>query len=62
MANHAGSLMGIDPRGEVFLRTSVTDFADEVVTVDLESSRYQLNHAPTRNRRWDGVRRMLGGQ
>jgi len=54
--------MGIDPRGEVFLRTSVTDFADEVVTVDLESSRYQLNHAPTRNRRWDGVRRMLGGQ
>lgn len=59
VANHAGTVMGIDPRGEVFLRTAVAEFVDEVVTVDLEADRLQFNHSPTRNRRLPQVLRMM---
>ncbi|UCH62086.1 MAG: carbon-nitrogen hydrolase family protein [Fidelibacterota bacterium] len=59
VSNHAGTVMGVDPTGEVFLRTSVTDFVDEVVTVPLEASCRVFNHKPTRNRRLSAVKRML---
>jgi predicted amidohydrolase len=59
IANHAGTVMGVAPNGEVFLRTSVTTFEDEVVTVTLEAGKRGRNHAPTRNRRWDTVLRLL---
>ena len=59
VANHAGTVMGIDPKGEVFLRTSVTEFVDEIVTVALRADKRQFNHAPTRNRRLPQVLRMM---
>ncbi|UCD36733.1 MAG: carbon-nitrogen hydrolase family protein [Fidelibacterota bacterium] len=59
VSNHAGTVMGVDPTGEVFLRTSVSDFVDEVVTVELEASKRVFNHKPTRNRRLPVVKRML---
>jgi len=59
VANHAGTVMGVDPHGEVFLRTSVTDFVDEIVTVELDKSKRDVNHAPTRNRRLYTVVRLL---
>ena len=59
VANHAGTVMGIEPSGEVFLRTSVSDFVDEVVTVELEADKRIVNHAPSRNRRLATVVRLL---
>ena len=51
VANHAGTVMGVDPTGSVFLRTSKEDFTDEIVTVELKADRRKVNHAPSRNRR-----------
>jgi predicted amidohydrolase len=51
VANHAGTVMGIDPDGEVFLRTSVSDFVDEIVTVELKKEKRRTNHRPSMNRR-----------
>jgi len=62
VANHAGTVMGIAPDGEVFLRTGVTDFVDEVVTVELEAEKRVINHSPTRNRRLATVVRLLQDQ
>ena len=59
VANHAGTVMGVDPDGEVFLRTSVSDFVDEVATVQLAADKRKINHAPTRNRRLRTVVSML---
>ena len=59
VANHAGTVMGVDPRGEVFLRTSVSTFEDEIVTVELKADKRQRNHAPTRNRRPYTLLKML---
>jgi predicted amidohydrolase len=59
VANHAGTVMGIDPDGEVFLRTSVSDFVDEIVTVELKADKRKVNHAPSRNRRLSTVVRLL---
>jgi len=50
-ANHAGTVMGIDPRGEAFLRSAKHDFSDEIVTVELPEARRKINHPPSRNRR-----------
>jgi len=50
-ANHAGTVMGIDPRGDVFLRSAKHDFSDEIVTVELPEARRKINHPPSRNRR-----------
>lgn len=50
VANHAGSVMGIAPDGEVFLRSSKNDFTDEIVTVELRKDRRKINHGPSRNR------------
>lgn len=47
--------MGIDPNGEVFLRTRKRDFTDEVVTVELQGDKRRRNHGPTRNRRLTSV-------
>ena len=59
VANHAGSVMGIAPDGEVFLRTSKSDFTDEIVTVELSKDQRMLNHGPSRNRRLDTVIKLL---
>jgi len=59
IANHAGTVMGIDPSGEVFLRSEAFDLVDEVVTVDLEASKRRINHGPPRNRRLDLVARLF---
>jgi predicted amidohydrolase len=59
VANHAGTVMGIDPDGEVFLRTAVTDFVDEIVTVELKQGKRKVNWPPTRNRRLFTVVRLL---
>jgi predicted amidohydrolase len=61
VANHAGTVMGIDPHGEVFLRTSATDIIDECVTVELRRNRFRFNHSPTRNRRLSNVVRQMEG-
>ena len=62
IANHAGTVMGIDPQGEVLVRTGVSDMVDEVVTVELEAGRRRVNHAPSRNRRLDTVVRLFREQ
>ena len=59
VANHAGTVMGIAPDGEVFLRTFKSDFTDEIVTVKLSKERKIFNHAPSRNRRLDTVIKLL---
>ena len=59
VANHAGTVMGVDPDGEVFLRTSRTDFSNEIVTVELKKEKRRINHAPSRNRRLNTVLELL---
>ena len=59
VANHAGTAMGVAPDGEVFLRSSVSTFEDEVVSVTLDPDRRTVNHGPTRNRRVDTLLRLL---
>jgi predicted amidohydrolase len=59
VANHAGTVMGVDPDGEVFLRTCVSTFVDEVVTVDLQADGRKRDHSPTRNRRLLTILRMF---
>lgn len=59
VSNHAGTVMGIDPDGEVFSRTSKDDFTDEVVTVELKKEKRKVNHAPSRNRRISTVIKLL---
>lgn len=56
VANHAGTVFGVEPDGNVFLRTSVNSFVDEVVTVELKSVKRMINHSPTRNRRLSTVK------
>lgn len=59
VANHAGTVMGVDPTGEVFLRTEATGMDDEVVTVELKADKRRRNHNETRNRRLETVVRLL---
>ncbi|UCH09992.1 MAG: hypothetical protein JSU61_12425, partial [Fidelibacterota bacterium] len=59
VSNHAGTVMGVDPDGEVFLRTGVSEIVDEVVTVELKASRRKVNHGPSRNRRWPVVKQLF---
>jgi len=51
VANHAGTVMGIDPGGNVFLRTGVQTIEEEIVTVTLDPAKRKINHGPSRNRR-----------
>jgi predicted amidohydrolase len=62
VANHAGTVMGVDPAGRVFLRTGVKALGSEIVTVELDPGRRLLNHGPTRNRRLATVIRLLRGR
>ena len=50
VANHAGTVMGVNPAGEIFLKTSVTDFVDEIVTVELDLAKRNVNHRQSQNR------------
>lgn len=59
VANHAGTVMGIEPNGDVFLRTTRTDFSDEIATVELKKEKRRVNHGPTRNRRLGTVIALL---
>ena len=60
VANHAGTVFGVEPNGTVFLRTSATTLADdEIVTVTLEASKRAVNFTPARNRRLPNVISML---
>jgi len=59
-ANHAGTVMAIDPRGEVMLETDRTDFSAEIRTLELDPERLGRSHAPTRNRRLRLFRDLLG--
>jgi predicted amidohydrolase len=59
VANHAGTVMGVAPDGEVFLRSSVSTFEDEIVSVTLDPESRAVNHGPTRNRRVDRLLRLL---
>lgn len=59
VANHAGTVMGVDPDGEIFLRTSKTDFSNEIVTVELKKEKRRINHAPSRNRRLNTILELL---
>jgi predicted amidohydrolase len=58
-ANHTGTVMGIDPNGEVFLRTAKTDFTDELATVELKKGKRKINHSPAQNRRLYTVLHLL---
>ena len=53
VANHAGSVMAIDPRGEIILETERNEFEPEIRSFDIDTSKRGGNHAPTRNRRLD---------
>lgn len=59
IANHAGTVMAINPRGEVILRTEKKDISAEVAHILLKADSLDFNHAPTRNRRLDTVVRLL---
>ncbi|MFC1582471.1 carbon-nitrogen hydrolase family protein [Planctomycetota bacterium] len=58
-ANHAGTIMGIAPGGEVFLRSRIDECVAEAVTVTLEAGLRRTNHGPARNRRPGTVRNIL---
>lgn len=60
VSNHAGTVFGVDPRGEVILRTSATDkFIEEIHTVELKASQRRFNHHPTRNRDYLRLKALL---
>ena len=59
VANHAGTVMCIDPNGDVFLRTSVSEIVDEIVTVELKSTMRKIGHRPTQNRRLPVVKELF---
>eukprot|EP01045_Picozoa_sp_COSAG04_P025071 COSAG04_NODE_3229_length_3024_cov_214.005128_2_plen_149_part_00 len=60
VANHAGTVFGVEPSGTVFLRTSATTLSDdEIVTVELKAEKRAVNFTPARNRRLRDVVAML---
>ena len=60
VSNHAGTVFGVNPNGNVILRTSATDkFIDEIHTVELKASERRFNHHQTRNRNYMKVKAML---
>lgn len=58
-AFHAGTLMGVDPKGEVFLRTSKNKIEDEVISVELKEDCFDNNFGPMRNRRLPFIEKKL---
>jgi len=59
VSNHAGTVFGVDPSGEVFLRSSLTELTDEIVTVELKSAKRRIGHRPSQNRRLSIVRELF---
>ncbi len=59
VANHAGTVMGFDPTGEVFLKTSATEFIDEIVTVDIDLNKRVKNHQTSQNRQPNLLLRLI---
>ena len=60
VSNHAGTVFGVNPNGNVILRTSATDkFIDEIHTIELKASERRFNHHSTRNRNYMKVKAML---
>ncbi|GAF74088.1 unnamed protein product, partial [marine sediment metagenome] len=60
VSNHAGTVFGVDPRGEIILRTKATDkFIEEIHTVELKASKRRFNHHPTRNRDYMRLKALL---
>ena len=59
IANHVGTVMGFDPTGEVFLETAVTDFVDEIITVDIDLNKRVADHNRSRNRQPNLLLRMI---
>ena len=55
----AGTVFGVEPDGEVFLRTKAVDFSDEIVTVELKAAKRAVNFTPARNRRLPNIIAML---
>ena len=53
VANHAGSIMAIDPRGNAFVTTEREEFESEIRTIEIDPDDRVRNHPPTRNRRLD---------
>lgn len=60
VSNHAGTVFGVDPTGEVILRTKAKDkIIEEIQTVELKAAKRRFNHHPTRNRDWMKVKTLL---
>jgi predicted amidohydrolase len=59
VSNHAGTVFGVDPSGEVFLRTSLSDLTDEIITVELKSTKRRIGHRPSQNRRLSTVKELF---
>jgi len=60
VSNHAGTVFGVDPSGEVILRTKAKDkIIEEIHTVELKASKRRFNHHQTRNRDWLKVKTLL---
>jgi predicted amidohydrolase len=60
VSNHAGTVFGVDPHGEVILRTKAQDeIIEEIQTVELKASKRLFNHHQTRNRDWMKVKSLL---
>jgi len=59
-SNHAGTVFGVDPAGEIILRTKARDkFIEEIRTVELKAAKRRFNHHQTRNRDWTKVKTLL---
>ncbi len=60
VSNHAGTVFGVDPRGDCFLRTKAKDkIIEEIQTIELKAAKRRFNHHPTRNRDWMKVKVLL---
>jgi predicted amidohydrolase len=59
VANHAGTVFGVEPSGDVFLRTSVNGIVNEIATVELKSEKRKLDHRPSLNRRVSTVKELF---
>ena len=59
-SNHVGTVFGVDPMGDVILKTDATDkFIEEYRTVELKADKKRFNDNTTRNRNYVRVKAML---
>jgi predicted amidohydrolase len=59
VANHAGTLMAIDPEGTILASSSGELIQEETATVTLRGEARKVNHNPSRNRRLGTVVRLF---